>query len=115
MNTRLAEFRATVHDQGSDDEPTRKKTTALFRQHDRVLLVATDAASEGLNLHERCHHLIHLELPWNPNRLEQRNGRIDRYGQWRAPVIRSRFRASSQPGRSTRPRAQASGRMRSKP
>jgi superfamily II DNA or RNA helicase len=74
--------------QGSDDEPTRKNTTALFRQHDRVLLVATDAASEGLNLHERCHHLLHLELPWNPNRLEQRNGRIDRYGQWQTPIVR---------------------------
>jgi superfamily II DNA or RNA helicase len=74
--------------QGSDDEPTRRNTTALFRQHDRVLLVATDAASEGLNLHERCHHLLHLELPWNPNRLEQRNGRIDRYGQWETPVVR---------------------------
>jgi superfamily II DNA or RNA helicase len=73
--------------QGSDDESARKNTTALFRQHDRVVLVATDAASEGLNLHERCHHLIHLELPWNPNRLEQRNGRIDRYGQWQAPAV----------------------------
>ena len=74
--------------QGSDDEPTRKNTTALFRQDDRVLLVATNAASEGLNLHQRCHHLIHLELPWNPNRLEQRNGRIDRYGQWETPIVR---------------------------
>jgi superfamily II DNA or RNA helicase len=74
--------------QGSDDEPTRKNTTALFRLHDRVLLAATDAASEGLNLHERCHQLIHLELPWNPNRLEQRNGRIDRYGQWETPIVR---------------------------
>jgi superfamily II DNA or RNA helicase len=74
--------------QGADDEPTRKATTTRFRTHSRVVLAATDAASEGLNLHERCHHLIHLELPWNPNRLEQRNGRIDRYGQWQEPVVR---------------------------
>jgi superfamily II DNA or RNA helicase len=74
--------------QGADDEPTRKGVTTTFRTRDRMLLVATDAASEGLNLHLRCHHLIHLELPWNPNRLEQRNGRIDRYGQWREPVVR---------------------------
>jgi superfamily II DNA or RNA helicase len=83
-----AKFGTVLTLQGSDDEPTRKKTTALFRQGDRVLLVATDAASEGLNLHLRCHHLIHLELPWNPNRLEQRNGRIDRYGQWEVPIVR---------------------------
>ena len=74
--------------QGSDDEPSRRSTTHAFRNRTRTILVSTDAASEGLNLHERCHHLIHLELPWNPNRLEQRNGRIDRYGQWRVPVVR---------------------------
>ena len=73
--------------QGSDDEPARRATTHEFRTRPRTILVSTDAASEGLNLHERCHHLIHLELPWNPNRLEQRNGRIDRYGQWCAPVV----------------------------
>jgi hypothetical protein len=51
-------------------------------------LVSTDASAEGLNLHDRCHHLIHLELPFNPNRLEQRNGRIDRYGQQFDPIVR---------------------------
>jgi superfamily II DNA or RNA helicase len=48
----------------------------------RVLL-ATDAASEGLNLHERCRLVIHLELPWTPRRLEQRVGRVERIGQSR--------------------------------
>jgi superfamily II DNA or RNA helicase len=48
----------------------------------RVLL-ATDAAGEGLNLHERCRAVINLELPWNPTRLEQRIGRVDRIGQKR--------------------------------
>jgi ERCC4-related helicase len=45
------------------------------------ILLATDAASEGIDLQNHCSHLIHYEIPWNPNRLEQRNGRIDRHGQ----------------------------------
>jgi hypothetical protein len=42
------------------------------------ILVCTDAAREGINLQMRCHDIIHIDLPWNPARLEQRNGRIDR-------------------------------------
>lgn len=72
---------------GDDDEPTRTKRTNTFRSRDGLILISTDASAEGLNLHTRCHHLIHLELPFNPNRLEQRNGRIDRYGQTEEPVI----------------------------
>ena len=45
------------------------------------LLLATDAASEGIDLQNHCHRLVHYEIPWNPNRLEQRNGRLDRHGQ----------------------------------
>lgn len=48
----------------------------------RVLL-ATDAASEGLNLQETARYLLHFDIPWNPARLEQRNGRLDRHGQAR--------------------------------
>jgi hypothetical protein len=59
-----------------------------FGSEDRIILVSTDATAEGLNLHRRCHHLIHIELPYNPNRLEQRNSRIDRYGQTRIPRVR---------------------------
>lgn len=51
------------------------------------ILLATDAASEGIDLQRHCHRLIHLEIPWNPNRLEQRNGRIDRHGQRHNPQI----------------------------
>ena len=47
------------------------------------VLLATDAASEGLNLHERCRMVVHFELPWTPARLEQRTGRVDRLGQTR--------------------------------
>ena len=42
------------------------------------ILICTDAAREGINLQARCNELIHVDLPWNPSRLEQRNGRIDR-------------------------------------
>jgi hypothetical protein len=47
------------------------------------VLVATDAASEGLNLQETARYLLHFDVPWNPSRLEQRNGRLDRHGQAR--------------------------------
>ena len=50
------------------------------------ILLATDAASEGIDLQNHCSRLVHYEIPWNPNRLEQRNGRIDRHGQ-RASLV----------------------------
>lgn len=73
---------------GDDPYAARTETTDRFRTQSNLVLVSTDASAEGLNLHERCHQLIHLELPFNPNRLEQRNGRIDRYGQTRNPIVR---------------------------
>lgn len=60
---------------------------AVFEKPETRVLLATDAASEGLNLQKSCRRIIHFELPWNPNRLEQRNGRVDRYGQTREPII----------------------------
>lgn len=65
----------------------RDAVLAEFATREKLILVATDAAGEGLNLHRHCHRIIHAELPWNPNRLEQRNGRIDRYGQDHVPII----------------------------
>jgi superfamily II DNA or RNA helicase len=50
------------------------------------ILLATDAASEGINLQNHCWQLIHYEIPWNPNRMEQRNGRVDRHGQKHSEV-----------------------------
>jgi superfamily II DNA or RNA helicase len=73
---------------GNDGDKERTEITDRFRNNDDLILVSTDAAAEGLNLHQRCHHLMHLELPFNPNRLEQRNGRIDRYGQKLQPIVR---------------------------
>ena len=80
---------------GPDDEATRTRITERFASEDGLVLVSTDATAEGLNLHERCHHLIHLELPYNPNRLEQRNGRIDRYGQRKTPLVRYLYLAGT--------------------
>ena len=51
------------------------------------ILIASDMASEGLNLHFQSHRLLHFDLPWSLLRFQQRNGRIDRYGQDRPPHI----------------------------
>lgn len=51
------------------------------------ILLATDAASEGLNLQETARFVVHWDVPWNPARLEQRNGRLDRHGQPRDVVV----------------------------
>ncbi|MDH8286953.1 helicase-related protein, partial [Klebsiella pneumoniae] len=51
------------------------------------ILLATDAASEGIDLQNYCNYLIHLEIPYNPNVMEQRNGRIDRHGQRQKEVV----------------------------
>jgi hypothetical protein len=69
--------------------PAEREEALRRFQHDpetRVFL-GTDAGSEGQNLQHSCHDLVHLDVPWNPNRYEQRNGRIDRYGQDRQPRI----------------------------
>jgi hypothetical protein len=61
-----------------------ERTAAQSQFNDSgTLLLATDAAAEGLNLHRRCRTVIHFELPWSPTRLEQRTGRVDRIGQAR--------------------------------
>ena len=51
------------------------------------ILVASDMASEGINLHYQSHRLIHFDIPWSLMTFQQRNGRIDRYGQKRQPLI----------------------------
>ncbi len=66
---------------GSRDEPgSRLYTEQQFRDGAIQVLVATEAAGEGINL-QCCHILFNYDIPWNPNRLEQRMGRIHRYGQ----------------------------------
>ncbi|MBC7221003.1 DUF3883 domain-containing protein [Candidatus Bipolaricaulota bacterium] len=66
---------------GSRDEPgTRLHSEQQFRESAIQILVATEAAGEGINL-QVCNVLFNYDIPWNPNRLEQRMGRIHRYGQ----------------------------------
>ncbi|MFF3686194.1 DEAD/DEAH box helicase [Streptomyces sp. NPDC002187] len=65
-----------VEDFGLADTPVR-------------ILFTGDVASEGVNLHRQCHQLIHYDVPWSLIRIEQRNGRIDRYGQAHRPQFRA--------------------------
>lgn len=69
----------------------RRNAQARFFSPEIQILIGTDSASEGLNLQKRCHIIIHNELPWNPNRLEQRNGRVDRWGQKKDVIIRNLY------------------------
>jgi len=62
------------------EEERRAKVEELMAAPRRVL-VATDCLSEGINLQEGFNAVVHYDLPWNPNRLEQREGRVDRFGQ----------------------------------
>jgi hypothetical protein len=80
---------------GRDSEAERAGAAERFAAQDGQVLISTDSMAEGLNLQRRCCHLIHLDLPYNPNRLEQRNGRIDRYGQARDPEIRYLYLAGT--------------------
>jgi len=66
---------------GDDTDAVRTENLAKFQNSDIGILIATDCISEGINLQHMANQIIHYELPWNPNRLEQRNGRVDRYGQ----------------------------------
>jgi len=70
---------------GSMKLDERETVKAAFQAHPNIspvrILLATDAASEGIDLQNHCNYLIHIEIPWNPNVMEQRNGRIDRHGQ----------------------------------
>lgn len=76
---------------GGMDPDERERIKAAFQaspdQSSVRILLATDAASEGIDLQNHCYRLIHYEIPWNPNRMEQRNGRIDRHGQKHDPLI----------------------------
>lgn len=79
----------TLH--GGMDHDDRERVKAAFQAAPDVspvrILLATDAASEGIDLQNHCNYLIHLEIPYNPNVMEQRNGRIDRHGQRESEVL----------------------------
>jgi superfamily II DNA or RNA helicase len=69
------------------DEQRRERIDAMEQSSQRVL-IATDCLSEGINLQDLFNAVIHYDLPWNPNRIEQREGRVDRYGQM-TPQVKS--------------------------
>ncbi len=65
----------------------RADAAKCFNAGQARFLVSTEAGGEGIDLQERCHSLIHVDLPWNPMRLHQRVGRINRYGQKKAVEV----------------------------
>ena len=81
IRTLLGKEEAVVAIHGGMLRDERRKVETLFKQDKDVrILIATDAAGEGINL-QRAHLMVNYDLPWNPNRLEQRFGRIHRIGQ----------------------------------
>lgn len=86
----LGEGLALLHGGMSTDE--REQLRLAFQaaptEHPVRILLATDAASEGIDLQNHCHRLVNYDIPFNPNKLEQRIGRIDRYGQTQPPDVR---------------------------
>lgn len=108
----FSEYRDTVEDLGTKlrerfgakvlvlhgESDDRNELLQRFSSSGGLILIATDVASEGLNLQARCRTIVHYDLPWNPNRLEQRNGRIDRYGQRRSPRIAYLYAADTYDG-----------------
>lgn len=78
----------TFHNSKPDDEQQQIIEDFSMASKKLRVLVTSDIAAEGVNLHKQCHHLIHVDLPWSLITLEQRNGRIDRYGQLHRPEIR---------------------------
>ena len=85
----------TITSRLSDEE--RKMRIDELSVHPRHVLVCTDCLSEGVNLQQGFDAIIHYDLPWNPNRVEQRNGRIDRFGQTSKSVLISTMYAENNP------------------
>ncbi len=78
-----------LHGGLSDDEQQRTVKDFSLASSDLRVLLTGDIAAEGVNLHRQCHQMIHYDLPWSLITIEQRNGRIDRYGQQHSPEIRA--------------------------
>ena len=91
IKTKYPSFRATaVSGETGGNEERRAAIEALVDPDkggtEKRVLVATDCLSEGINLQEHFDAVLHYDLPWNPNRLEQREGRVDRFGQQKEEV-----------------------------
>ena len=83
--TELAEIQGSTP--AEEREDIRAKFTAPPDKQPVRVLVATDSAGEGIDLQAHCHRLVNFDIPFNPSRLEQRIGRVDRYGQKLTPEI----------------------------
>src|ERR1700683_1042738 len=86
MNFTVGTIHGGMHIGSRDEAGTRPHAEQQFREGAIQVLVATEAAGEGINL-QCCHILFNYDIPWNPNRLEQRMGRIHRYLQTRDCLI----------------------------
>jgi hypothetical protein len=85
---RLKEDAFTILDGGLSDIEQQEIVERFGQEHDSLrVLLCSDVASEGLNLHYFSHRLMHFDLPWSPMVFQQRNGRVDRFGQERTPRI----------------------------
>ena len=80
---------SALYGQLSDNEQQDIIEEFGLADSDVRILIAGDMASEGVNLHKQCNHLVHWDLPWSLITIEQRNGRIDRYGQRNSPENRT--------------------------
>ncbi|MGQ9703165.1 MAG: helicase-related protein [Actinomycetota bacterium] len=85
LSSRYPDLR-TLSVTGSLSEEERRAKVEELSQYLNRVLVATDCLSEGINLQEHFDAVVHYDLPWNPNRLEQREGRVDRFGQRKKKV-----------------------------
>ncbi|WP_328807783.1 DEAD/DEAH box helicase [Nonomuraea antri] len=89
-----------MHGELSTDQEQQAIVEKFGLRDDPVRILFTgDVASEGVNLHQQCHLLMHYDLPWSLIRIEQRNGRIDRYGQEQPPEFRALILTSDIPWR----------------
>lgn len=89
-----------MHGDITNDQQQQEIVDRFGRREEPVRLLFTgDIASEGVNLHHQCHDLIHYDLPWSLIRIEQRNGRIDRYGQAVSPEFRALILTADVPWR----------------
>lgn len=85
---KLAEDQVAILHGGLSDEDQQTIVESFKLESSPIrVLITGDVASEGVNLHTHCHHLVHYDIPWSLIRIEQRNGRIDRYGQRHRPEI----------------------------
>ncbi|MCI0724151.1 MAG: helicase, partial [Acidobacteria bacterium] len=86
LKQRFPDLHAVAVTGETGDDEVREQAVASLAESEKRILVATDCLSEGINLQDEFDAVLHYDLPWNPNRLEQREGRVDRFGQKKSEV-----------------------------